>query len=188
MKRLNLFPAAAALAIIAVPLISLAAGPGQPYAGQQGRAIKALSADDVAGLLAGKGMGFAKAAELNHYPGPRHLLDLAGDLGLAPQKVARIEAVFKAMNREAARLGKEIVGKEGELDALFASARAEAAKVEELTAAIGVLWGRLRAVHLKAHIVTRPLLGAGQVARYDALRGYGPGGGDHSGHGKHKGH
>ena len=35
-----------------------------PYAGQQRRTIKALSADDVTALLKGEGMGFAKAAEL----------------------------------------------------------------------------------------------------------------------------
>jgi len=42
--------------------------PSTPYAGQQARSIKALSADDVAALLKGEGMGMAKAAELNGYP------------------------------------------------------------------------------------------------------------------------
>lgn len=48
----------------------------QPYAGQETREIKALSPDEVAAHLEGRGMGFAKAAELNHYPGPKHVLDL----------------------------------------------------------------------------------------------------------------
>jgi hypothetical protein len=47
-----------------------------PYAGQQNRTIKALSDEDIVGLLKGDGMGFAKAAELNGYPGPKHVLDL----------------------------------------------------------------------------------------------------------------
>ena len=47
----------------------------RPYSGQQGRMIKALSSKEVQGLLQGKGMGMAKAAELNQYPGPRHVLD-----------------------------------------------------------------------------------------------------------------
>jgi hypothetical protein len=40
---------------------------------------------------------------------------------------------------------------------------------------IARLKGRLRAVHLKAHLAVRPLLTAHQVARYNALRGYGGG-------------
>src|SRR4029079_2796548 len=43
-----------------------------PYAGQQARGVKALSDEEVSGYLAGAGMGFAKAAELNGYPGPMH--------------------------------------------------------------------------------------------------------------------
>src|SRR5712692_7148759 len=38
--------------------------------GQEGRAIKSLSAEETADLLAGRGMGAARAAELNHFPGP----------------------------------------------------------------------------------------------------------------------
>ena len=52
--------------------------PLSPYAGQQTRAIKALSPEDLAGLLNGEGRGMAKAAELNGYPGPVHVLELAG--------------------------------------------------------------------------------------------------------------
>ena len=51
-----------------------------PYAGQQTRAIKALSDDEIAAFLNGEGMGFAKAAELNGYPGPAHVLTLAQKL------------------------------------------------------------------------------------------------------------
>ncbi len=60
-----------------------AADTAAPYAGQQTRAIKALSPEDIAGLRAGDGMAMAKAAELNRYPGPRHVLDLAGPLALS---------------------------------------------------------------------------------------------------------
>ena len=40
-----------------------------PYAGEQGREIKALSTKDIDDLTQGRGMGLAKAAELNRYPG-----------------------------------------------------------------------------------------------------------------------
>ena len=49
-----------------------AAGAGEalsPYTGQDKREIRALSKEEVHGYLSGDGMGFAKTAELNHYPG-----------------------------------------------------------------------------------------------------------------------
>ncbi len=51
-----------------------------PYTGMQQREIKALSAETVSGYLAGHGMGFAMVAELNSYPGPKHVLELAEQL------------------------------------------------------------------------------------------------------------
>jgi len=42
----------------------------------------------------------------------------------------------------------------------------------EQTAAIGTLQGRVRGVHLAAHIAMRHILTPEQVTRYDELRGY----------------
>ena len=55
-----------------------------PYAGQQTRAIKALSDDETKALLAGAGQGYARAAELNRHPGPMHALELGAQLELTP--------------------------------------------------------------------------------------------------------
>jgi hypothetical protein len=164
--------------VLAVAALGVAAGAAaseirSPYAGQEARAVKALSAGAIEGYLAGKGMELALAAELNNYPGPRHLLDLADKLGLKPAQVAAIEASFKSMQAEAQRLGRAIVEKETELDRTFASGRAQAAEVERLTAEIGSLHGRLRAVHLNAHLAVRGHLNDATVARYNQLRGYG---------------
>jgi hypothetical protein len=63
--------------------------PAQPYAGLEQRPIKALAPERVADLLAGRGASYALAAELNSYPGPRHVLDLAAGLALTPEQVAR---------------------------------------------------------------------------------------------------
>ena len=41
-----------------------------PYAGQENRQIKSLSANDIQELKRGGGWGLAKAAELNGLPGP----------------------------------------------------------------------------------------------------------------------
>lgn len=49
-----------------------------PYTGLQERPIKALSDQQIDDLREGRGMGLALPAELNGYPGPRHVLGLAG--------------------------------------------------------------------------------------------------------------
>jgi len=74
---MNLRPA---LIFISLSLASVAYA--QPYAGQNARDIKALSAAEVAQYLAGDGMGYTKSAELNGFPGPLHALELADKLHL----------------------------------------------------------------------------------------------------------
>jgi Spy/CpxP family protein refolding chaperone len=150
----------------------------QPYAGQQDRTIKAMSADMVQGHLDGRGLGYAKAAELNHYPGPLHIRQLAAKLDLSAEKLARIAALELEMKTAAKRLGRRVVASERALDQLFASGKATAAKVTAATVEIGGIKGELRAVHLNTHLKVRPLLTAHQVMAYDRLRGYGEGGGE----------
>src|SRR5690606_12651021 len=89
--------AAVAVAIVALALPASAqqhdhAG-HSPYAGLQGREIKALDSTAVRDYLAGAGMGFALAAELNGYPGPRHVLELADQLQLTPEQKAATQRI-----------------------------------------------------------------------------------------------
>lgn len=145
-----------------------------PYAGQQERDIKALSAGDIEGLLKGKGMGFAKAAELNHFPGPRHVLDLKSELKLTNQQLQKTQVLFDAMQKKAMALGKQILSREKELDHLFASGTVGPGSLGVLTKEIGRLTGELRNTHLATHLEMGKILGPEQISRYDALRGYGP--------------
>src|SRR5262245_1477224 len=64
-----------------------------PYAGLDSRDIKALSAEQLADLKAGRGMGLALAAELNGYPGPLHVLELADRLQLSPEQTRRVDSL-----------------------------------------------------------------------------------------------
>lgn len=150
----------------------------QPYAGEQARAIKALSAAETNALLAGAGQGYARAAELNRYPGPMHVLELASALDLSDGTSARMRALMDAHKAEARAIGAQIVALERELDALYASRRATKDSVEALTAKIGLAYGRYRAAHLTTHIEAARLLTPVQIARYDELRGYGGGSND----------
>ena len=151
--------------------LAFAAAPS-PYAGEQTRSIKALSEGDISTLLSGHGMGLARAAELNSYPGPRHVLDLGDELKLTAPQVAELNRVFDAMKAAAIPLGRELIARETELDRLFTGKQATADAVRALTREIGRLQGELRAVHLNAHVATVGILQPAQVARYDELRGY----------------
>jgi hypothetical protein len=150
-----------------------AEAPATPYAGQQTRSLKALSDEDVAALRNGEGMGMAKAAELNGYPGPTHVLALAKQLGLSEDQRQRVTAIFKRMSAAAKPLGAELLDREQMLDRLFADGKITPDRLAAETAAIGALQGRLRAVHLAAHLGTRAVLDPDQIALYQRLRGYG---------------
>lgn len=171
-----------AVAILTLVLAGASPAADSPYAGADQRAIKALAPDEVADLTAGHGMGLAMAADLNHYPGPRHVLDLADALGLTAAQRTGAEALFAQVKREATTLGRAIVDDERTLDGLFAAGTAELGTVDALVAEIAARRGKLRFVHLAAHVKMRALLTPQQIATYDRLRGYGEGAGDEQHH------
>ncbi len=158
-----------------------------PHTGSEGRDIKALSEVEIGDLLGGHGAGMALPAELNHYPGPKHILELADDLGLSREQEAETRRLFERMRSEAVPLGEAVVAKEAELDRLFASGAAEEGILRTLVTEIARLRGELRFTHLKYHLAMRWLLSPGQVAAYDAARGHGPGHDGRHGTGGHGG-
>lgn len=161
---------------MAIAILSAAGVQAEPatasYTGQQQRTIKSLSDADVAGLLEGRGAGLAKAAELNGYPGPAHVLELAKDLQLSDSQVSATRSLMEQHKREAARLGATLVDAERHLDSLFAKREATPGAVNQATARVGELQAQLRAEHLKTHITQTALLDARQIERYASLRGY----------------
>lgn len=143
-----------------------------PYAGQQTRPIKALSEREVRDYLSGAGMGFARAAELNSYPGPMHVLELADALGLSAQQRAATQALFDAHKAEARAIGAQLVEAERDLDALFRAGAASEQVLADQVMRVAQWHGRYRLSHLETHRRTRALLSAAQISRYDELRGY----------------
>ena len=147
-------------------------GAHSPYAGQQQRSVKALSDKEVKELLDGAGMGFAKAAELNRYPGPMHALEHAAALELTPTQREALTDLMKRHKADARALGARVVELERELDALFASKAVNEASLDLVLGALGEASARLRGSHLKTHLETTALLTPLQVDRYVAVRGY----------------
>jgi Spy/CpxP family protein refolding chaperone len=154
---------------------STAASTGQttsPYAGQEHRTIKALSHQEIRELLDGRGMGLAKAAELNSYPGPLHVLQLADRLELSDAQRKATDSLYANMRERALSIGRQIIEAERALDRAFADGRIEPAMLRSQVNVIAILRGNLRAVHLETHLAQRSLLTPEQISRYDVLRGY----------------
>lgn len=178
-----------ALALFTVAASGVGAQSPSPYLAAQDRPIRALAPDRQAGLLAGAGLGYAMAAELNGHAGPKHVLELADDLELTAEQRTAVQASFDRMHATAVTLGAELVAAEEELDRRFAHRHLDEAKLAELTARIGELEGRLRYACLGAHLET-DALPTGERRTPDAEpRGYASGAdSEHRGPARHEGH
>ncbi|SRR6266511_124668 len=138
----------------------------------QTRPIKALSEQQIADLKTARGMGLALAAELNGYPGPKHLLELADPLGLTGEQRGKIRQLFESMQSATIPIGEALIARESELDRRFADRSITEAVLKAEIDAIAEIQGRLRHAHLKYHLATVELLTPGQIQRYAELRGY----------------
>jgi hypothetical protein len=176
---------------VLVTLLSIVANaapaqPHQSYAGLQNRAIKALSDEQLNDLKDGRGMGLALAAELNGYPGPLHVLELAEQIDLTRGQRARVQDLFAAMKAEAVVLGARLIAQETDLDRQFATRSITPASLSVATAEIAATQGALRETHLKYHLATVAVLSPEQVRRYAELRGYSGVGLHHPPSGQHR--
>jgi len=155
-----------------------------PYAGEELRLIKSLSPEEIESLRAGEGMGFAKLAELNGFPGPKHVLELAGRLALSPTQLAKTEALFEEMQTMAVALGEELLEAEMGLDHDFSKGAITPGSLESALTEIARIRAQLRYVHLAAHLRQKRLLSTDQIAKYAEFRGYRLAEHDHEGHPK----
>lgn len=130
------------------------------------------AADDAQRYLAGEGMGYAKAAELNHFPGPMHVLELAAPLELTAEQRTATERLMQSHKAEARALGAKLVAAEQAVEQLFRSGRVDPKELESAVAAAARLQGEYRLSHLETHRRMRALLTEEQVKRYDVLRGH----------------
>ena len=155
-----------------LPAASAMNTPRSPYAGMEQRGVKALSDQQIADLKAGRGMSLALAAELNGYPGPSHVIELAQPLGLTGEQLDRANTLFEAMKAETIPLGEQLIAQETDLDSLFATSMITPETLSATTASIGSTNAALRAAHLKYHLAMVEILTPFQIRRYSELRGY----------------
>ena len=146
-----------------------------PYSGQEIRVIKSLSDNDVQSLQNGTGEAFggiAKLAELNGYPGPRHVLDIAQELQLTDRQRMEIELIYQNMSNNAKSIGSAIIGVEQDMDEAFANKTITEENLIALLDKSANLYGQLRFVHLSAHLDTAQIMTTEQIQMYNEMRGY----------------
>ncbi|MDH3528082.1 MAG: hypothetical protein OEQ28_00830 [Acidobacteriota bacterium] len=143
------------------------------YAGQQSREIKTLSESDIEQLQKGEGWGLAKAAELNGFPGPAHVIELKEKMDLSDQQLTRLKRIYEEMRKEAIPLGVKLIDLEKELNVEFSNKRITEKGLKRRLDSISVVTANLRFVHLAAHLKTSRILSVEQISRYNELRGYG---------------
>ncbi len=155
-----------------------------PYAAIPGTAASGLLPEEVEGLTKGQGMALALAAEVNGYPGPRHVLDAAasGQLDLRPEQREAFLRLYDGMLAEAKAKGQEILQMEEQLAMRFRHGHIDEAGLRQILEHIGQLRAQLRFLHLRTHLEAKALLTPEQIARYRTVRGYETGGAHQPGH------
>lgn len=166
---------AAATILLSAPPSLAAQVDRSPYADARSRDVASLSPSEIEDLRSAAGMGLARPAELNGYPGPRHVLELADSLELSQAQRDEVRAIREAMRDEAIELGERLITAEGNLAALFATGEVSDDALVERVEAVARIRARLRLAHLRAHLATRELLSRHQAHEYDRLRGYADG-------------
>ena len=124
-----------------------------------------LAPRDVRQLREGRGMGMARVAGLNGYPGPMHVLRQAETLELTEEQVADSEALRSRVHERSREIGKRIIEAEARLNAMFEAGSVDRAAMRELLGEIAALRADLRAVHLEAHLDQADILTEEQLEK-----------------------
>lgn len=152
-------------------------GVESPYVGQEQRMIKSLTMQEIEELKAGSGTpfnGMAKPAELNGFPGPKHVLDAYknGALALSEDQHKKIQTLFEEMRAAAIPLGKSIISVEKQMDDAFKDSTINSEGLRNYINESADLYRKLRFVHLNSHLQMMSILNKDQVEKYNQLRGY----------------
>jgi Spy/CpxP family protein refolding chaperone len=126
---------------------------------------------DKEDLLKGLGMGLASIADVNNYPGPKHVISLKTELGLTRDQLKKTEALDKVVSSSAVAKGEEIVQEEEELYKLFEAGTISEKVLRGKLEQIAKLRADLRFIHLQAHLRMKQVLTPDQIKLYSEIRG-----------------
>ena len=135
---------------------------------------RSLTPEEIRGLQEGEGMGLARAAEFNGYPGPSRILEAAraGQIEIYADQRQAIERILAAATSKAQALGLQILAQEAALEAGLRAGRMADADLSRQVEEIGQARAELRLTHLRAHLLATSLLRPEQIEEYYQFRGY----------------
>ncbi|MCG8374225.1 MAG: hypothetical protein MI700_11850, partial [Balneolales bacterium] len=118
--------------------------------------------------------GMAKPAELNGYPGPKHVIDAyeSGELDLTDIQFEKIQAQFLEMQNLAIPLGEKLVAVELEIEEAFQNKTITQELLQSHIAESAGLYAQLRVLHMSYHLKMIDILSPDQISQYNILRGY----------------
>ena len=121
-------------------------------------------------IATGRGAGLAFAADQNNYPGPAHVLELKGRLGLTAPQERHVEMLQTAMFTASRPASSRFLEAEARLRRLFAEGLADESRVRAAVADVERARTEVRLVHLLAHVQTRAVLTEDQRRLYHEAR------------------
>jgi hypothetical protein len=102
-----------------------------------------------------------------------HVLELADKLELTAAQRTQTEKLMTTHKADARERGRKMIDAERALDQLFRLGNATESQLAAAVRVAAAAHGEYRLSHLEKHRRMRGLLTLKQIARYDALRGYG---------------
>ena len=151
------------------PMTKNAATPAQQAESQHHEYLQA----EREAIEKGEGFGMAMPADMNGYPGPKHVLDMKKELKLTATQEAAMQKLMAGMKVKALAKGKDVLLAEQRLGEYFAQGKSED-ELREETFRVASLRAELRWVHLSTHVAAKKILTAQQIAAYEKMR-YGKG-------------
>ncbi|MHC4992594.1 MAG: hypothetical protein ACYTGC_16610 [Planctomycetota bacterium] len=135
--------------------------------------LRHLTRAQVEGLRSGRGLGLAKPAEMHGMPGPKHVLELANELGLTPTQREHADRLFDRMHDRAVAAGKAVLEAEARVGSIMRDHPPEmGTELARALAEAGAAWAEVALAHIEAHISMTRVLTPAQIEGYARLRGY----------------
>lgn len=129
-----------------------------------------LTSQEVERLLAGQDGEYSRVAEFHGYPAPGEVLPLAQELLLSPEQIRQLESILASTEEAARATGSQIVHLEAQLGSSFGDRTVSSTYLHALSQRLGLLYGKLREIHLEGYIAVARILAPDQLERYSEIR------------------
>lgn len=140
---------------------------------QQVSPLKFISSQNYQYYKNGGNSDLYLIAEVNNYPSPGSVLQLAKELSLTTDQKHQVNMIHIELNRKVKEMGGFLIKEQTKLNQLFETRKIDEGSLIYYTNKIGALEGELRNAYLRAHLRTSTLLSAQQLKKYQDINNKG---------------